>query len=62
VLSMRAPGERRLLRKRHAANAYDPYIRSSLRHAPGTGVGANNGQKALLRAPLRTPLRAYGRR
>jgi nucleoid-associated protein YgaU len=62
VLSMRAPGERRLLRKRHAATAYDPYIRSSLRHSPGTGVGLNNGQKALRRAPLRTPLRAYGRR
>jgi hypothetical protein len=69
VLSMRAPGERRLLRKRHAANAYNPYIRSSLRHAPGhvpgTGVGLNNGQKALRRTPLRAPLRAalrsYGR-
>ena len=54
VLSMRAPGERRLLRKRHAANAYNPHIRSSLRHAPGTEVGANNDQKALQRAPLRS--------
>ena len=62
VLSMRAPGERRLLRKRHTATAYDPYIRSSLRHSPGTGVGANNGQRALRRAPLRAPLRARGRR
>ena len=61
VLSMRAPGERRLLRKRHVANAYNPYIRSSLRHAPGhvpgTGVALNNGQKAL----RRDALRAYGR-
>jgi hypothetical protein len=62
VLSMRAPGERRLLRKRHTATAYDPYIRSSLRHSPGARVGANNGQRALRRAPLRTPLRARGRR
>ena len=62
VLSMRAPGERRLLRKRHTATAYDPYIRSSLRHSPGAGAGANNGQRALRRAPLRTPLRARGRR
>jgi nucleoid-associated protein YgaU len=62
VLSMRAPGERRLLRKRHTATAYDPYIRSSLRHSPGAGAGANNGQRALRRALLRTPLRARGRR
>jgi hypothetical protein len=63
VLRTRAADKRRLLRKRHAANAYNPYIRSCLRRVPET-VGQNNGRKAPLgtplRAPQRAPLRASG--
>ena len=51
VLRMRAPAKRRLLRKRHAANAYNPHIRSSLKRAPGT-VARNNRRNAALRASL----------
>jgi hypothetical protein len=61
VLRTRAAGKRRLLRKRHAANAYNPYIRSCLRRAVGT-VELNNGRKAPLRTPLRAPQRASGGR
>ena len=57
VLHTRAASKRRLLRKRHAANTYNPYIRSCLRRAPET-VGQNNGRKAPLRTPLRAPQRA----
>jgi len=56
VLRMRTPGRKKILRKRHSANAHDPQIRSCLRSAPGERSGNSGAELRLIDA-----LRAHGR-